>query len=81
MAGEEGPVREFSFLKGAENIVASKDGSAFQWNASATRVRENLYDALNAKNLAFLFAQAAPRLFTEVRRRGSRLWGRSLLNS
>jgi len=55
MAGEEGSVREFSFLKGAENIVASKDGSAFQWNAAATRVRENLHDALNAKNLAFLF--------------------------
>ena len=55
MAGEEGSVREFSFLKGAENIVASKDGSAFQWNVAATRVRENLHDALNAKNLAFLF--------------------------
>jgi hypothetical protein len=70
MAGEEGSVREFSFFKGTENVVASKDGGAFQWNAAATRVRENLHDALNAKNLAFLFGSGCSSVVTGEAQKG-----------
>lgn len=55
MTSTDASVREFSFIKGVENVVAPKDGNIFQWNTAAARVREHLHDALNAKNLAFLF--------------------------
>jgi hypothetical protein len=44
----------FSFLKGAEDIVAPKDGKAFEWEQAAAKVREHLNDAMNARNVAFL---------------------------
>lgn len=46
---------KFSFVKGGDDVVAPRDGEDFDWEKGALRVRENLHDALNAKNLAFLF--------------------------
>ncbi len=45
----------FFFLKGGEDVLKSRDGVAFDWNGAATKVREHLTDALNAKNVSFLF--------------------------
>lgn len=45
---------KFSFFKGGEDIVAPKDGATFDWDRAALSVRENLGDAMNAKNMAFL---------------------------
>lgn len=36
----------FSFFKGADDVVAPKDGIDFDWDKAATRVRENLHDGL-----------------------------------
>ena len=41
---------QFSFIKGGEDAVAPKGGEDFDWEKGALRVRENLHDALNAKN-------------------------------
>lgn len=60
----------FSFFKGADNVVAAKDGSAFDWDKAASRVRENLHDALNAKHLSFLFGSGCSSLVTEDQQRG-----------
>ena len=46
---------EFSFRKGSENVVQPKDERPFDWDEAATIVRSQLGDALNARNLAFLF--------------------------
>ena len=60
----------FSFFKGADDIVSPKDGTAFDWEKAATRVRENLHDALNAKHLSFLFGSGCSSLVMEDKQRG-----------
>lgn len=60
----------FSFLKGGDDVVAPKDGEDFDWEKGALRVRENLHDALNAKNLAFLFGSGCSSLVVEGTQRG-----------
>jgi hypothetical protein len=60
----------FSFLKGGDDVVAPKDGDDFNWEKAAQRVRENLNDALNAKNLAFLFGSGCSSLVTDGKQRG-----------
>lgn len=64
------PVRRFSFLKGAEDVVAPKEGASFDWDAAASRVREHLHDALNAKNLAFLFGSGCSSLMRDSQQLG-----------
>jgi len=44
----------FSFLKGEENVIATKDGNPFDWEKAAAKVREHLNDAMNARHIAFL---------------------------
>ena len=44
----------FSFLKGGENVVAPKDNAPFDWDKAASKVREHLNDAMNARHVAFL---------------------------
>ena len=61
---------KFSFFKGADDVVSSKDGSAFNWDKAASRVREHLYDALNAKNLSFLFGSGCSSLIRDSQQRG-----------
>ncbi len=60
----------FSFFKGGDDIVAPKEGEDFDWEKGAQRVRENLHDALNAKNLAFLFGSGCSSLVVEDTQRG-----------
>lgn len=60
----------FSFVKGGEDVVAPKDGEDFDWEKGALRVRENLHDALNAKNLAFLFGSGCSSLVVDGTQRG-----------
>ena len=47
------PLR-FSFFKGGTDVVAPKDKEDFDWEKSAAKVREQLSDALNARNISFL---------------------------
>ncbi len=44
-----------NFFKGKQDILESKDGSTIEWADAATRVREQLNDAMNAQHLGFLF--------------------------
>lgn len=60
----------FSFLKGGDDVVAPKDGEDFDWEKGALRVRENLHNALNSKNLAFLFGSGCSSLVVEGTQRG-----------
>ncbi|WP_295638322.1 SIR2 family protein [uncultured Methylibium sp.] len=60
----------FSFFKGGEDAVAPKGGEDFDWEKGALRVRENLHDALNAKNLAFLFGSGCSSLMVDGTQRG-----------
>jgi hypothetical protein len=43
------------FFKGKQDILESKNGSALSWSEAASRVREQLNDAMNAQHLGFLF--------------------------
>lgn len=61
---------KFSFFKGGDDLVAPKDGEEFNWEKGALRVRENLHDALNAKNLAFLFGSGCSSLMVDGSQRG-----------
>lgn len=60
----------FSFFKGGDDVVAPKVGEDFDWAKGAQRVRENLQDALNAKNLSFLFGSGCSSLMAEGTQRG-----------
>jgi hypothetical protein len=44
----------FSFFKGGMDIIAPKDQDEFDWEQAAAKVREQLGDALNARNVSFL---------------------------
>ncbi len=44
----------FSFFKGGVDVVAPKDQEGFDWEKAAAKVREQLGDALNARNVSFL---------------------------
>lgn len=70
MANSDVNKPRFSFVKGGEDVVASKDGDDFDWEKGALRVRESLHDALNAKNLAFLFGSGCSSLFVDGTQRG-----------
>lgn len=51
-ATSSGP--EFSFYKGGGDAVAPAGNAAFDWSRAAVTVRENLTEAMNARNVAFL---------------------------
>jgi hypothetical protein len=61
---------KFSFFKGADDVVAPKDGSAFDWDKAAVRVRERLRDALNSKNLSFLLGAGCSSLVRDGEEKG-----------
>ena len=52
---EEPSSETFSFLKGAEDILAPNEDQPYDWERAAGTVRQNLGDAMNARHLAFLF--------------------------
>lgn len=62
--------KQFSFLKGGDDIVAPKSSEDFDWEKAALRVRENLHDALNARNLTFLFGSGCSSLEVDGTQRG-----------
>lgn len=54
MAGDQ-DFEPFSFWKGAQDVLKGKDGAALEASAAVEVVRGQLGDALNARNLSFLF--------------------------
>ena len=52
----------FSFLKGNDDVVAPKETGIFDWDHAARIVRENLSDAMNAKNIAFMLGSGCSSL-------------------
>lgn len=44
----------FLFLKGRDNVIAPHQGDIFDWESAASKVRDTLSDAMNAKHIAFL---------------------------
>lgn len=55
----------FSFFKGGEDIVFPKEGTSFDWDKAALRVREHLHDALNARHVAFLLGSGCSSMERE----------------
>ncbi|MEW5424172.1 SIR2 family protein [Amorphus sp. 3PC139-8] len=45
---------QFSFYKGATDVLAPKEGADFNWHEAAGTVRESLTDAMSARHVAFL---------------------------
>lgn len=60
----ESPAPVFSFFKGGEDVVAG-EGPSFNWQRAASKVREQLADALNAQHLSFLFGSGTSSLFSD----------------
>jgi len=53
----------FSFLKGGEDVVASNDDGAFDWEQAASKVREQLGNAMSARNVAFLLGSGCSSFY------------------
>lgn len=70
MADNDEAAQVFSFFKGAEDIIAPKAGAEFDWDKAATRVRESLHDALNARNLSFLLGSGCSSLVVDGKQLG-----------
>lgn len=70
MAESQASGEQFSFFKGGDDVVAPRGGEDFDWEKGALRVRENLHDALNARNLAFLFGSGCSSLVVDGTQRG-----------
>lgn len=70
MTKEQTTKPRFSFFKGGDDVVAPKDGEDFDWDKGALRVRESLHDALNARNLAFLFGSGCSSLVVDGKQHG-----------
>lgn len=51
--GESSSLR-FFFFKGGVDVIAPKEPETFEWEKAAAKVREQLGDALSARNVAFL---------------------------
>lgn len=60
----------FSFLKGVEDVISPKDTSSFDWDQSATKVREHLNEAMNARNIAFLLGSGCSSFISDDRQLG-----------
>jgi hypothetical protein len=52
------------FFKGKQNILDPKDG-ALEWKEAASRVREQLNDAMNAQHLGFLLGSGCSSFLSE----------------
>ena len=55
----------FSFLKGGEDILSSKEGEAFNWEEAASTVRGQLSNAMNARNVAFLLGSGCSSYYSD----------------
>ena len=45
----------FAFIKGGDDVPLTSGGTSLDWKASANSVRDQLAEAMNARNVAFLF--------------------------
>lgn len=61
---------KFSFYKGAEDILDPKGPLPFDWEKAASRVRESMHDAMNARNVSFLFGSGCSSLMVNGTQRG-----------
>lgn len=55
----------FSFLKGGEDAVAPKEDGAFDWEQAAAKVREQLGNAMSARNVAFLLGSGCSSYYRD----------------
>ena len=55
----------FSFFKGGEDILSSKEGEAFNWEEAASTVRGQLSNAMNARNVAFLLGSGCSSYYSD----------------
>ncbi len=55
MVADDKDFEPFSFWKGAQDVLKNKDGTALEASEAVEAIRAQLGDALNARNLAFLF--------------------------
>jgi hypothetical protein len=53
------------FFKGKQDVLDSKDGNTLEWRDAATRVREQLNDAMNAQHLGFLLGSGCSSFVAE----------------
>ncbi len=53
------------FYKGKQDILDSKDGYTLDWRDAASRVREQLNDAMNAQHLGFLIGSGCSSFVAE----------------
>ena len=58
-------VASLHFFKGKQDILEAKDGSTLEWQDAASRIREQLNDAMNAQHLGFLFGSGCSSLVSE----------------
>ena len=58
------------FLKAGEEAVKRKDGSEFDWDAAASFTREQLSEAMNARNVAFLLGSGTSSYIKEGKQVG-----------
>src|SRR5258708_30338186 len=62
---DEKKAETLHFFKGKQDILDSKDGNTLEWRDAATRVREQLNDAMNAQHLGFLFGSGCSSFIAE----------------
>lgn len=60
----------FAFYKGAEDVLDPKGSLPFDWEKAASRVRESMHDAMNARNVSFLFGSGCSSLMIDGTQRG-----------
>jgi len=61
---------QFVFLKGAESGLGTSAASSLSWEDAASRVREQLSEALGARHVAFLFGSGCSSFLKDGRQLG-----------
>ncbi len=56
---------EFKFIKAGVNVIAPASDGVFDWSHAANQTREHLSEAINARNVAFLFGSGCSSLVRE----------------
>lgn len=71
-AAEDRPnqTETFSFFKGSEDVVAPKADTDFDWVHAASKVREQLGEAMNARNVAFLLGSGCSSYYRDGKQVG-----------
>lgn len=69
------PQQKFVFLKGDLDTVAKKADDKFDWAEAAGQAREELSEAINARNVAFLLGSGCSSHFVGNAEYGGKLDG------